>query len=200
MQRLHAVLFSGVAALCLTGASAAVAQTRMALHDMTIQLPGGGVEHIEYIRDVAPKVAIAPAPLAPDIFWPASAFAADPTFAALDRVSAEMNRQMDALFRQAGSLASAAWSGTESAAVLPPGTMSYSMISTAAGNQVCTRSMQITASGNGGKPQVIRHSFGDCGAGAADTLSGPDAAPAPHPIPVNARRLSSPNAVAKDAS
>jgi hypothetical protein len=46
---------------------------------------------------------------------------------------------------------------------MPPGTASYTMVSTWSGNGVCTQSVEITTPANGGKPRVVSHSSGNCG-------------------------------------
>ncbi len=64
---------------------------------------------------------------------------------------------------------------------LPPGTQSYSFVSTLSPSGVCSQSTEIIAKGPGQKPQVITHSAGNCsatGAGAATNVAVPDTAPA----------------------
>src|SRR5579863_5819649 len=50
---------------------------------------------------------------------------------------------------------------------LPPGSQSYSFISTMSGNGVCTQSVEITSQGNGAAPRVVSHSSGNCAPGSA---------------------------------
>ena len=76
---------------------------------------------------------------------------------------------------------------------LPPGTESYSMVSTWSGNGVCAQSVEITSPANGGKPRVVSHSSGECasGPGSAGTVVTPTTpAPMRRPdiIETNARR------------
>ena len=52
---------------------------------------------------------------------------------------------------------------------LPPGTESYSMVSTWSGNGVCTQSVEITSPANGGEPRVVSHSSGNCGSAPGST-------------------------------
>jgi hypothetical protein len=47
--------------------------------------------------------------------------------------------------------------------VSPPGSQSYSFVSTMSGSGVCTRSVEITSMGNGAAPRVVSHSSGNCG-------------------------------------
>ena len=167
MRTLNSVLLGGFAALALAGSPALAADKTATPHEMTIRLPGGAVERIQYIGDVAPRIVVQSEPF--DAAWPnAAMFWATPSFAALDRFSAEMNRQMDVLFRQAQALALSplpdSGGATETALrSLPPGTSSYTFTSTFTGKGVCTQSLQVTTSANGGKPQVVSSKSGDCG-------------------------------------
>jgi hypothetical protein len=115
-----------------------------------------------------PEMAILmPMPM-PSMFWPAGfGLAKDPSFAALQQISVQMDRQMAAMLRQMSSampLMPSAGPAMSKAALkaMPPGSASYSMVSTASGSNVCTRSVEITRQSNG-KPHVVRHSSGNCG-------------------------------------
>lgn len=135
---------------------------------MTVDLPDGSQARIEYKGDVAPKVTVEPAPP----FVPARF--ADPgmtaPFALFDRIAADMDRQMDAMFRQARMLETAAAADTplDRAALraLPAGTVSYRFVSSSTGNGVCSRSIQVTSLGADQQPKVVSSSSGDCGAPA----------------------------------
>src|SRR5512146_3288267 len=136
MRSLQVLSLAGVAAITLGLSGAALAQSPNT-HVMTVQLPYGGTAQIRYTGDVAPQVTFSEGPSAlaplPSMFGPAS------PFAALDRISAEMDQQMAAMFRQADRLAADARSGQLSEAALqslPPGTQSYSFVSTMSGNGV----------------------------------------------------------------
>ena len=178
MRRIQASLLAGVSAIAFGLSGAALAQSNT--HVTTVQLPYGGTAQIRYTGDVPPRVSFseAPATVAPTV----SMFGPGSPFAALDRISTEMDRQMTTMFRQADMLAAEARSGQLSEAALrslPPGTQSYSFVSTISGNGVCTESVEITSQGNGHKPRVVRHSSGDCGpqAGAGGSVSLPAATP-----------------------
>lgn len=166
MRTLKSVLLGGFAALALAGSTALAADKVTSLHAMTIRLPGGAIERIQYTGDVAPRVVIRSDPF--EEIWPnAAMFWSTPSFAALDRFSSEMHRQMDVLFRQAQALALAPMpnlgSVTETALRnAPPGTRSYTFTSTFTGKGVCTQSVQVIAPANGAKPQVVSNKSGDC--------------------------------------
>jgi hypothetical protein len=95
-------------------------------------------------------------------------------FATLDRISAEMDREAASLMRRAEMLANApALAPNQPIEMaqgnLPPGTESYSRVSTWSGNGVCTHSIEITSPANGGKPRVVSHSSGNCGSAPGST-------------------------------
>jgi hypothetical protein len=51
------VLIAGIAAVALAGSATWAADN---VHEMTVQLPDGGVEHITYTGNVAPKIVVQP--------------------------------------------------------------------------------------------------------------------------------------------
>jgi hypothetical protein len=65
---------------------------------------------------------------------------------------------------------------------LPPGTQSYSFVSTLSPSGVCSQSTEIISKGSGQKPQVITHRSGNCDAAAAGgttaNIAAPDRMPA----------------------
>jgi hypothetical protein len=165
------VLIAGAAALALTAAvTAAVASGAIDRHEITVRLPGGGTERIEYTGE-APRVVLSPAPLAwpwagPDDFWIPS------SFARLERMSADMDRQMDALFKDEMAMLSSAPTLDDAAlSNLPAGTISTTWFSTSSGNGFCTRVTQISKPAPGGKPQIVSRETGDCGSKSGATPS-----------------------------
>lgn len=165
------VLLAGAAALALTAVvTAAVASGSTDRHEITFRLPGGGTERIEYTGE-APQVVFSPAPLAwpwaePNDFWMPS------TFARLERMSADMDRQMDTLLKDETAAFSSASTLDEAAlANLPPGTTSTTWFSTSFGNGFCTRVTQIRKPASGSRPQIVSRESGDCGSKSAATPS-----------------------------
>ncbi len=155
------VMAAGAGALLLAS-SVAWAAGWPAVHDITIQLPGGGVERVQYTGDIAPKIVFDTEPFGTvPAAWRRS-------FAAFDALDAAMNRQMEAMLQQVRAL-QAANGGLNDAAprALPPGTSSYSWIVTRNGARSCVRTIQVSAPENGGKPQVVSQTSGDCGDSAA---------------------------------
>jgi hypothetical protein len=189
MRTLQNALLAGVAALAIGFSGAALAQTSN-IHTMTVRLPGGGVAQIRYAGDVAPQVRVseAPGPVAALMPMPVL-FGPDSPFATLDRISAEIDRQAAAMFRQSDALLAAARSGQLTPVTLrnlAPGTQSYSFVASVNGGNVCSRSVEITAPGNGAAPRVVSHSSGNCGpAEASGGINLPTASPpAGQPGPV----------------
>jgi hypothetical protein len=151
-------LLAGIAAVAFAG-SVGLALASPAFHRMTVQLPDGGTAQIQYSGDVAPRVS----------------FDTNP-FMAMDRISDEMDREMDALMDAADFSPMPLWAPVQPFSVglrdTAPGAMQYTAVSTALGNGAgCTQTMSVTRDGNG-PPKVVSHSYGDCGAlGARLTLS-----------------------------
>ncbi|HXQ10921.1 MAG TPA: hypothetical protein VN805_07975 [Caulobacteraceae bacterium] len=178
MRKLRTVLL-GVATIGLIGAVAYAADAPQT-HVLTIPLPGGGVEQIRYSGNVAPTVMFrqgSPAAAA----W-ANPFGAGSPFAMLDRIQAEMDRQMAAMLQhrmimptmpqiRGGPLQQV------TAGAPPAGAQqSYSMVSTFSGGHACTESVEVTSQGAGQPPKVVRQSSGDCGAAARAAPAAPAAA------------------------
>ena len=177
MRNLPTVLL-GVAAIGLIGAVAYAADAPQT-HVLTIPLPGGGVEQIRYTGGVAPKVVVQqPSPAA--AAW-AAQFGADSPFAMLDRIQAEMDREIAAILQRSIAVRAApAMSAGQlraRAGNAPAGARSYSVVSTFSGGHECTQSVEVTSQGPGQPPKVVRQSSGDCGAAQPATPAAP-AAPA----------------------
>jgi hypothetical protein len=174
MRLVHSLLLAGAAV-----AGLAILAPSMAgeIHRLNIALPGGGMETIEYSGTVAPRVTFQPRMVSfadpwAESFWPAG-FGV-PSFAAFDRIAAEMDAQMNAMMRQAELLTRLPQDRQLSQAVLnqlPAGTTSFSIVSRSTGNGVCTHVTRITRGSNDVKPQVVSEVSGDCGAGGRHAVS-----------------------------
>lgn len=193
MRLIHASLLVSAAVLGLGAFALPAVGKDPAIHEMTIQLPRGGTETIRYTGDVAPKVRFVDLPLT--IAWPAPvAFGFGPSFADFDQVAATIDRQMDALWRQARTMTSWPANGELSQAALlklGPGDSAYTVASEFVGNNFCTRMIEITSSPNGGEPKVVSRTSGNCDAGpaSAGAIPGPSSAQtiADHPaVPATA--------------
>jgi hypothetical protein len=178
MKVIPTMLLAGVASVALASTVAA--------HTLTVQLPDGTVEHIDYAGDVAPRVSFVPAPASPAADW----FGPNSPFVLMRQIAAQMDREADAMMRQMHALAVQPLAGPGQPIEvdltrLPPGTQSYSFVSTLSPNGVCSQSTEIISKGPGQKPQVITHSSGNCGAAGgasrATHVAAPDPAPANRP-------------------
>jgi hypothetical protein len=170
-------LLSGAAALALAGcAGLALAQP---LHSLMVQLPGGGLAQIQYAGNVPPQVAFAPAPLA-TAFYPV-----DSPFAALDRISAQMDLDMAAMMESVAMAPPPVVDPDQMFNVemrnIPAGAAEYSYVSTMGGDgNYCSRSVEITRSGPDGRPHVVTHQSGDCRHVGAVGFGAAPFAPPPH--------------------
>ena len=170
MRLKHTLLFAGVAT-ALAGVTAVAAADRQPVHVLNVALPGGGVEQIRYTGDVAPHVVFrdVAAPVAAASFLD-TAFGPDSPFAMMDRISAEMDRQMAGMMQQAAMMQRMTPQQLQQAALAgaPAGaTSSFTMISTSGGNGTCSESVRMVSLGDGKAPQVTRTSSGDCGSAVA---------------------------------
>lgn len=158
-------------------AAAAVAGTAIAAspktHRMDVPLPNGGVVHVDYVGDVAPKVTVAPA--APGGLWAPMAFPAMPAFGNFDRMFDQIQRQM----QQAGQMSrQAPGMNIASYGAMPEGSTSVSVVTTSNDGVSCTRTTEVVSQGAGKPPKVTTNVSGNCGAA-------PEAAPTAPGKPVN---------------
>jgi hypothetical protein len=171
VSKLHALTLAGVAGVAL--ATAAVAASPRT-HVMNVPLPDGSVERIEYSGNVQPKVTFEPAAAMPDAVEP---FAL-PSFAGFDRMIEKMNRQTQAMMRQAQEIArqSGAAPGTPYVASYgngPAGVTSTTVVSFSNGGRTCTRTTESVSQGPGKPPKVTSKVNGDCSSAPAPAPSGP---------------------------
>lgn len=181
-------------ALLAAGGLALAAGTAYAagkLKTLDVALPDGSVAQISYAGDVAPKVAIVPVEAA-----------ADP-FAELDRMTAMMQVQHEAMMRQAAEMQQriqaqvsqqvlaaqrGAAAGQPGQIVVstnaPAGSYSFVSVSTTTSGNGCTQSVEYRSDGSGAEPKVTRTSAGDCSAVQKNAPAVPAAATAPKAAPV----------------
>lgn len=162
MRKIRTAFLAGVAAVAAIGTAVAASHDS---HVMKVGLPDGTVARIEYEGDVAPKVTVAPASSVAPIAW-LDPFEPAP-FALFDRIAADMDRQSDLVMRQVRVLPLPAIADDGKIDLtalrgLPPGTVSYSFVSTTNGGRTCSRSVQVTSVGSGRQAKVISNSSGDC--------------------------------------
>jgi hypothetical protein len=153
------LLAAGIGVAGTAGALAAGEQ----IHQMTIRLPAGGVAHVTYTGDKAPKVTVDQ-----NTALPASV-GADPAFAMFARIRADMERQMQAMQAMFNDPALRPELDTAILNGTPGGASDVFSISTAKGGNFCMQSVQITRLGNE-KPKVVRRTQGNCGGSPDATL------------------------------
>jgi hypothetical protein len=170
MKIFPTMLLAGVASVAFAGTVAA--------HTLTLQLPDGATEQITYAGDVAPQVTITPAPASPAaVDW---ALGPQSPFALMQQIAARMDREADAMMRQMQEIAAQPLAGPGQPidmSEMPPGTQSYSFVSTLSPSGVCSESTEIIAREAGQQPQVITHRSGTCGAVAHGGATTPAATP-----------------------
>ncbi|UXC89716.1 hypothetical protein EGM87_11630 [Sphingobium sp. RSMS] len=174
MRKIRAAVLAGVAAVAVMGTALAASHDR---HVMKVGLPDGTVARIEYQGNVAPKVTFAPASSLAPIAW-FDPFEAAP-FALFDRIAADLDRQSDLMMRQVHALPLPAIADDGKIDLtalrsLPPGTVSYSFVSTINGGSTCSRSVRATSLGSGRQPSVVSNSSGDCREAPSATVVHPD--------------------------
>ena len=163
-------LAAGIAAAALAGTAIAASPQ---MHRMDVPLPDGGVVHVEYAGDAAPKVTVAPAQ--PGGLWAPMAFPAMPDMRNFNRMFDQMQKQMQQIQqigRQAPGMNIASYGG------MPDGSTSVSVVTTSNGGVSCTRTTEVVSQGAGKPPKVTSNVSGDCGAA-------PQAAPAAPSQPIN---------------
>ena len=181
-MRLPTLVLTGVAMAGVAGLALAAVSAKPQMHEMTVQLPDGGVAHVRYIGNVPPKLNFVQtaSPFTMTGFGPGFSSAEPSPFAEIERIHALMDRRMAAMMYQARLMQRSALADplTNAAAV---GTSPDGLRLIARGNgNYCMRSVQITASANGGAPKVISHTEGNCGdAPAASPQAKPSATPQP---------------------
>ncbi len=144
MRTLRVSLLAGIAAVAVAGFSGWAHAQSAQLHTMTVRLPGGGVEQIEYTGNTPPQVSVSTGPATIAAMPPV--FGSNSLFAQMDRISAKMDRQANALFRETAALTDSPSLLTRTnLAGMPAGSDSYTFVSTASPGGVCEQSVWITA-------------------------------------------------------
>jgi hypothetical protein len=166
VRKLPALALAGIASAALAGtAIAANAKT----HRLDVPLPDGGVVHVDYVGEVAPKVTVAQ--VQPGGLWAPMAF---PGFGNFDAMFQQMDRQMRQIQEMGRQPAGAPGMNIASYGSMPEGSRSMTVVSTSNGAVTCTRSTEVVSQGAGKPPKVTSNVSGDCAGGAAPrTAPGP---------------------------
>jgi hypothetical protein len=164
MRKIHTALLAGAVVAGLGAVAVpSLAGPKSTAHELTLWLPGGGTETITYEGSVAPQVKFHQSAIS----WAAPFWAgwAEPSFARLDPVIADMNRQFEMLAALPFAMVPDQPLTAAALSDLPAGT-SYSMVSETTGNGVCTHVTQITKAPGDAKPKIVSQSSGNCGSHA----------------------------------
>jgi hypothetical protein len=164
VSKFRVTAFAGIAALAIAGTAFAATGKS---HVMNVSLPDGSVAHVEYVGDVAPKVTIEPGTFAAFGWTPM----AMPSFAGFDRMIEQMNRESEAMMRQAQEMSHQPPAGLASKYIasygdMPAGATSTTIVSYSNGARTCTRTTEAVSQGVGKAPRVTSSVTGDCGAAA----------------------------------
>jgi len=166
-------LLAGIAGLAIAGTAIGATPAKHAQpeatqpdHVLNIAMPDGTIQQIRYSGDTPPAVVFTPVSQAAVPIAFGDPFNMAP-FAEFDRIAAAMDRQMDAMLRQASTMAAQPVGPDgkidEAAfAKMPAGTVHYSFVSSSSGNGTCSRSVQVTSFGSNQQPKVVSQSSGDC--------------------------------------
>ena len=167
MQKLRTLALIGAALLAAAGLAGASAGELARTHILTVRLPDGSIEQIRYLGDRPPQIHWTqdPAPLLSPGFEPVDM---NSPFAALDRMSGEMDREAQALLNETADLRDPVFGFPDTFAMVDlarpaPGARSVSVVSTLSGGRVSTRSVEVYASPEGGRPRIVTRTSGDCG-------------------------------------
>jgi hypothetical protein len=170
VRKLPAFTVAGIAALALAGS--AFAATAPKTHVMNVPLPDGSVAHVEYVGDVAPKITVAPRPMANAAGAWGMPF---PSFAGFDRMIEQMRHQSQEMMRRARQMShrpAGAAPYIASYGDMPAGQSSTTVVSVSNNGQTCTRTTQVISQGPGKPPKVTSNVSGQCSDAAAPS-SGP---------------------------
>jgi hypothetical protein len=184
MRMIPKIILAGLASLASAGAAAAAQPD---VHILNVRLPDGSVQQVRYRGDVPPRFIAVPIRVRP-------APVANP-FAAMERMRAEMDRRMEAMMRLAarGEAAGPGVTMVSTGRALPPGTVSYSSVTTSNGAATCTRSVRVVSMGPDEPARVERTSAGDCATAAS--APSPKAKPPQAPRSVKPREAPKPRPV-----
>lgn len=177
--------FVRTAMLAALGSAAIAGAAMAAERTMLIALPDGSVQHVAFPEETAPRILViqVPAPLSPF----AAVGSASP-FAAMERMSAMMDAQADAMLRQVAMMRAQAPAQPGNGIVMtnaegqPVGVMHYSFTSSTTSTDGCTQTVNYSSNGSTAEqPKVIRTSAGHCadGSPAIATATGPARAVTP---------------------
>ncbi len=151
---------------------------------MQVDAPDGSVVHVRYSGDVAPKVEFVPV----EAISPADMPVMADSFAHMERISAMMDAQMNAMMQRAAMMQQHAVAGGSSSTGGVPGFtvvgdmpqgahVTYYSSSTDANG--CTRSVSYSSDGSGAEPKMTQAASDGCDAAKPQFQAIPAKAEAP---------------------
>lgn len=169
MRFYRKALIAGGVGIALAGAAFAADQAKYKV--MTIALPDGSVQQIRYVGDTPPQVTLVAQPIAQPVDLFDAVFGPDSAFAEMQRVSAAMQAQSEAMMRQAAQAVQAPAGGhgvtLTNAAGEPVGVAHFSYVSTSTDANGCTQTVSYSSDGQAaqaGQPNVVRTASDGCSA------------------------------------
>lgn len=160
MKKLPAIALIGCGLIVAPGTAAGAAGNS---HVMDVPLPDGSVARVEYVGNVAPRVTIEPAASTDnDEDW-----APLVSFAGFQGMFARMNRETEAMVRDAQQVALRPANGGSAAfatslAGAPAGSRSVTIVSFSSGGQSCTRTTESISERPGKPMKVTSRASGEC--------------------------------------
>ena len=165
MRFVRTAMLATLGVAVIAGAATAAQKT------MLVAFPDGSVQHIAYPENAAPRILVVQAP------EPISLFSTGSPFAEMERISAMMDAQADAMLRQAAMMQEQVVAhGSDqpgkgivmtNAQGQPVGVMHYSFTSSTTSADGCTRTVRYSSNGSSGdQPKLLRTSAGNCAEGA----------------------------------
>ena len=170
MRLISKAILASLGTVALAGSAYAAERS---FHTMKVAAPDGTMVQVRYTGDRQPDISFVPVQATAVPVMPVAI--ADPMFADfadMDRLFASLDAQMASMMRMASTMPAMPTTadGKPDLAALrsmPAGTVSYSYYSSSTGPNGCTRTVQMSSTGEGQQPRVIRTSAGDCTPGAA---------------------------------
>ncbi|HET7710219.1 MAG TPA: hypothetical protein VFK50_11935 [Sphingomicrobium sp.] len=168
MRKAFGLTLASLGAILLSGAAIAASQQRNILN---VPLPDGSTARVEYVGDVAPKVAVIPSPRSVTL----------PDIGSIHQRMSDLQRRIEAMLRNMRDLrpeSFLAGPGMNVAAFgdAPVHSSSVIIVTTSNGSKTCTRKTEVTSAGPGKAPQIVTTARGDCdAAGAASNTPDNDA-------------------------
>jgi hypothetical protein len=166
----------GAAAVIAIGVTGVAAAGLANSHSMNLRLPDGAIAQIRYAGETPPEVRIQPVEFAVPAAY-AEPFAEWPPFAQMQRMEAQMQRELVAL-ETLPLLADSVAADPEgmpplAGGAVPPGVEGYTVVMTSTPQGVCTRTIEFGGGTADRPPTVLTRASSGCGADSAGPQHSP---------------------------